>query len=233
VILVSVHDTDVFLLLLLLGTVVILLLQGLRLRRHRQFAQEQQGIAEQQRQIAIKYEAAAVREEHRQVASLERAKRAVVGEWSAPALLENAGYEVLARQVDGSWMVHADGQPRTFKLRADYLVRRLGRRYIAEVKTGRVATRLSHGATRRQLLEYWAAFDVEGVLLVDADRESITHVELDPLARLAGKAPQAGAQVETRQTATRPRSSWTLRLIAAFSIASFIAGLFVGALATK
>ena len=204
------HGADTVLLLLLLGTVVILLLQGLRLHH--------------QRRIASRYEAAAMREQERHVALHERSERAVVGESDALVLLRDAGYEVLERQIPGSWMVHANGEPHTFDLRADYLVGFRGRRYIAEVKTGRLATRLSHGATRRQLLEYWAAFDVAGVLLVDADRGTITHVELDPMALLAKRAARAG-----RGAASDGR--WTLRLVAAFSLAAFVAGLFVGAAA--
>lgn len=123
--------------------------------------------------------AAATREEERKAAAEARGLRAVRGEAGAQALLERAGYAVVARQVPGSWTVCVDGRPATFGLRADYLVARGGRRYIAEVKTGRLAPRLSHGPTRRQLLEYGAAFDVQGVILVDADVETITHVDVD------------------------------------------------------
>jgi hypothetical protein len=55
-------------------------------------------------------------------------------------------------------------------------------RYIAEVKTGRAAVRLDTAATRRQLLEYRVAFDVDGVLLVDAEAGEIRLVEF-PLSR--------------------------------------------------
>ena len=78
-------------------------------------------------------------------------------------------------------------------LRADYLVARAGRRYIAEVKTGRLAPRLAHGPTRRQLLEYRAAFDVHGVILVDADLQTITHVEVDLFAERSQRRPRRGA----------------------------------------
>jgi hypothetical protein len=52
-----------------------------------------------------------------------------------------------------------------------------GLRYVAEVKTGAFAPRLETAATRRQLLEYRIAFDVDGVLLVDADAERVRLVE--------------------------------------------------------
>jgi len=147
-------------------------------------------VADHQREMARTNEAAAAREQARQVAARDRTARAVAGEKDAAALLVSAGYEVLARQVAGSWTVYADGEPRTFRLRADYLVSRGGRRLVAEVKTGRLAPDLAHGATRRQLLEYGAAFDVDGVLLVDADRETITRVEVDVF--VARRAPQRG-----------------------------------------
>jgi hypothetical protein len=107
-----------------------------------------------------------------------RAARAVEGEAEAVPLLEDAGYAVVDRQVAGAWAVVANGETVTFGLRADLLVSKDGRRYIAEVKTGKLAPRLDHAPTRRQILEYRAAFDVDGVILVDADSGAITHVEV-------------------------------------------------------
>jgi hypothetical protein len=108
----------------------------------------------------------------------ERARRAGEGELRAEPMLRAAGYEVLDRQVRGGWTVYADGEPLAIGLRADLLVARGGRRYIAEVKTGKLAPRLDHAATRRQLLEYRVAFGVDGILLVDAEAERVTVVEL-------------------------------------------------------
>lgn len=190
--------------LLLFAAIGVLVVQSLRLAR--------------QRQIASAYQAAAAREYRRHVAHHERSARAVAGESSAQTLLARAGYRVLEHQVAGSWMVHADGRPQTFDLRGDYLVAREGRCYVAEVKTGQQATRLSHAATRRQLLEYRAAFDVDGVLLVDADQETITHVEFEQADRLASNAG-------TSSTALAPGGrARTLALLVAFA-----AGLLVGA----
>jgi hypothetical protein len=107
-----------------------------------------------------------------------RARHAADGELRAEPLLRAAGYDVLARQVRGEWTVYADGEPQAFGLRADLLVAKDGRRYVAEVKTGRLAPRLDHAQTRRQLLEYRMAFDVDGVLLVDAEADRVVRVEL-------------------------------------------------------
>jgi hypothetical protein len=107
-----------------------------------------------------------------------RARRAVAGELRAEPMLRRAGYEVIDRQVRGGWTVRADGETPAIGLRADLLVMREGRRYVAEVKTGKLAPRLDHAATRRQLLEYRMAFGVEGVLLVDAESERVIVVEI-------------------------------------------------------
>ena len=168
-----------FLLALLLVATVLGVVQSWRLRRQRAIADEQSAMARANT-------AAAMREESRRVAADARSLRAIDGEHDASALLERSGYEVIERQVPGSWTVRADGRSVAFGLRADYLVARGGLHYIAEVKTGRLAPRLSHGPTRRQLLEYSAAFDVDGVLLIDADSATITHVEID---RFAGGRP--------------------------------------------
>ncbi|HEX4447984.1 MAG TPA: hypothetical protein VH044_14650 [Polyangiaceae bacterium] len=192
------HDLSPLLLGLLLAATVVVIVQSWRLRL--------------QRELGRAGFAAAAREEGRKVAAHARSLRAVDGEVGAFALLERGGYAVLERQVPGSWTVRADGEPVTFALRADYLVARDGRRYIAEVKTGRLAPRLAHGPTRRQLLEYSAAFDVHGVILVDADAGTITHVEVD---LFAGDAPRGEPQGQTM----------TIALVA---ITVFIVGVVVG-----
>jgi hypothetical protein len=110
----------------------------------------------------------------------QRARRAFAGESASEVLLAEAGFEVLDRQVGGTLTLWVDGEAEAFALRADYLVRRDGDHYIAEVKTGERGTRLGHAATRRQLIEYMLAYEVEGVLLVDAESGEITGVTLDP-----------------------------------------------------
>jgi hypothetical protein len=80
--------------------------------------------------------------------------------------------------------VVVDGRHRPVELRADYLVRRGSERYVAEVKTGRVAPCLSTAATRRQLLEYRLAYAADGVLLVDMEHKCIHEVEFPMLEEL-------------------------------------------------
>jgi hypothetical protein len=121
---------------------------------------------------------------------VRRAARAHQAERAAALVLERAGYTVLGRQVRRVWSVLADGQEVRFDLIADYLVETGGAAWVAEVKTGERALSLSHGPTRRQLLEYRQAFGVEGVLLVDAEAQRVRRIQFrEPASR--ARAPRA------------------------------------------
>lgn len=116
-----------------------------------------------------------------------RMRRAASGEREAAALLARAGYRVRGRQVRAALEYQLDGAPCVVEVHADYVVERRGRAWVAEVKTGREAPRLSTRATRRQLLEYAHAFDAAGVLLVDAERGRVHRVTLPAPRASAGR----------------------------------------------
>ena len=115
---------------------------------------------------------------------VHRVLEARKGELRAHGLLQARGYHVVAAQSACSYTLAIDGQDLVVPLRADYLVTRDGLRYVAEVKTGALAPHLRTPATRRQLLEYRMAFDVDGILLVDAEQERI-HVVRFPFPERA------------------------------------------------
>ena len=108
-----------------------------------------------------------------------RMHRAVRGEQRAVGLLEQSGWHVVDSQVSHAWMLRVGDTTVEIDLRADHIVRRAGQRWLAEVKTGRQAPSISNAATRRQLLEYHEAFDVDGILLVDIERETVQPVQFD------------------------------------------------------
>ena len=121
-----------------------------------------------------------------------RAARAGAGEERAAALLEAAGFRIVARQARIAWAPRLDGEPMELELRADYLVEAAGERLVAEVKTGDAAPRLDTAATRRQLLEYSIAFAVDGVLLVCPEAGVIHRVEFPDATRSTTAARAAG-----------------------------------------
>ncbi len=104
------------------------------------------------------------------------------GEKKARKILKRCGYTVLDAQATGSYRIYVDGQAVSVHLRADFLVQRDGRTYVAEAKSTEVAARITGRATRRQLLEYLFAFEVSGVLLVDVESEEVHSVSF-PLPR--------------------------------------------------
>jgi hypothetical protein len=111
-----------------------------------------------------------------------RAKRAGGGEDDAAVMLRRAGFKIVARQARTWWTPLVDGEPYETEVRADYLVEADGELFVAEVKTGEEAPQLTTAATRRQLLEYFVAFEVDGVLLVCPEAGAIHRVEF-PLVR--------------------------------------------------
>lgn len=114
-----------------------------------------------------------------------RMRRARAREAMARPLLERAGYTVLAAQVSAPCPLLRDGERLEPLVRADYLVSRRGRTFIAEAKSGAVATDPTERATRRQLLEYAVVYDTDGVLLVDTEAGTIATIEFPGLRRRA------------------------------------------------
>lgn len=98
------------------------------------------------------------------------------GERRARALLKKEGYRVCEVQKGGTYVLMIDGKETAIHLRSDYLVEKCGRRFVAEVKSGALSVKVTSRATRRQLLEYLLAFDVDGVLLVDMHACQIREV---------------------------------------------------------
>lgn len=119
---------------------------------------------------------AAVRRRFGRITRQRRARRAQAAEQRAVSVLNRAGYRILGEQVRTEWTLEVESAPETYTLIADYLVTRWGRKWVAEVKTGKRALALQHGPTRRQLLEYCFAFGVGGVLLVDSEGGTIREV---------------------------------------------------------
>lgn len=113
-----------------------------------------------------------------------RARSSARGERRAETLLTRSGYRILERQVAQPFVIRVDGEVLRVMLRADLLVAKGRRMFVAEVKTGPVASTLMCAETRRQLLEYRVAYPCDGVLLVDMERGRI-HEVLFPIDEAA------------------------------------------------
>ncbi|MCS6900390.1 MAG: PD-(D/E)XK nuclease family protein [Polyangiaceae bacterium] len=122
-----------------------------------------------------------------------RVARALQGEREAERLVQEQGYRILAVQPEYTWQLLVDGRPAQVILRPDLVLEREGRRYIADVKTGHSAPDPLSSATRRQLLEYLVACQVDGVLVVDVEARRIRSLVFPshtlPMGALRSEAP--------------------------------------------
>jgi hypothetical protein len=124
-----------------------------------------------------------LRRTYRSLRARWRGRRAVRAERLAEKLLVRHGYRVVERQATTRYRLRCDDRALPVELRADLLLERAGERFVADVKSGPQATMLRTAATRRQLLEYWLAYDVDGVLLVDMEARRIVRVAFEPQRR--------------------------------------------------
>jgi hypothetical protein len=102
--------------------------------------------------------------------------RAQAAESDAETLLVGAGYRLLDRQAQATLTLRINGELVDVGCRADLLVARGGLVFVAECKSGPVVSDPTFPATRRQLLEYLLAFDVDGALLIDMHTRRIIEV---------------------------------------------------------
>jgi hypothetical protein len=104
-------------------------------------------------------------------------------EGEAEELLVREGFTIVERQVHATLRMEIDGRLIEVAARADVLVERDGLLLVAEVKSGCLAPDPTLPATRRQLLEYLVAFEVDGVVLVDMQARRVHEVVFPDLWR--------------------------------------------------
>ena len=105
-----------------------------------------------------------------------RLKKARKGELAAVKHFEERGYEIIGIQELKTITTWVDGIPYTNKLKVDFLVKKNGKVYIAEVKTGKHAIKPTLAETRRQLLEYFLAYRTSGILLLDMEHKKLHEI---------------------------------------------------------
>ncbi len=105
------------------------------------------------------------------------------GEERAWRILQNAGYRIVERECVAEGVLAVDGVEVRYAVRADAIVARKGKMYVAEAKGGDVSAKISTRATRRQLMEYAWIFPVDGVLLVDSHNRRIHTIHFVRRAR--------------------------------------------------
>lgn len=107
----------------------------------------------------------------------KRISRAKKGELKAVELLKKNGFEIVDIQKEGCYTIFVDDKPYKVTVKADMIVKRGNKTFVAEVKTGESSPSLKSIDTRRQLLEYYLVYRPGGLLLVDMEKNKIKRVE--------------------------------------------------------
>ena len=107
----------------------------------------------------------------------KRFERGNMLETQAKSFLENKGYNILDEQKTYNHNYEVNGENRSSKLIVDYLVTKNGKKYVVEVKSGKLAISLKDKNSRRQLLEYDFVIENDGVFLLDMENENMQLVK--------------------------------------------------------
>ena len=103
-------------------------------------------------------------------------RRGKKGEYLAFRLLEKAGYEIIKEQNNIKGTLLIDDKVSEYTVKPDFLIKKNGNFYLAEVKTGD-ASSIKNINTRRQLLEYSFLMNLNTVILVDIKKNKIREVD--------------------------------------------------------
>lgn len=104
-----------------------------------------------------------------------RMKKGAAAEKHAIRFLRQKGYQILDAQLQKNFTVEVNGERQKMTVRADYLVRKKGKTYVVEVKSGKQGdVALTH--VRRQLLEYSMVYQPDGIILLDMAHHHLQEI---------------------------------------------------------
>lgn len=106
-----------------------------------------------------------------------RIARGVKKEKDAKNVLRKLGYDIVSEQAEYNHSFKVDGKTITVPVRIDYMVRRNGKNYVVEVKSGEKVNSIYNKYTRRQVLEYAFVVPSDGIFLLDMESKRLMKVE--------------------------------------------------------
>jgi len=124
--------------------------------------------------VILKYK---LHEYYRKQKQKKRFERGKSLENKAQKFLQKKGYTILKSQQPYYHKYSVNGNTHTSEIIPDYIVKKNGKTYIVEVKSGKSAISISNSNTRRQLLEYDFAIDNDGIFLLDMENEKMELVK--------------------------------------------------------
>ena len=97
-------------------------------------------------------------------------------EQKAIKLLKKNGYKIESFQTIAKGKLLQDDETINFFIRADLIISKNKKKFIAEVKSGKSAS-IEDINTRRQLLEYSKVFNNKNLILIDTEKNKIKKIE--------------------------------------------------------
>lgn len=107
----------------------------------------------------------------------KRIEKAKNSEYKAIELMKNRGFEIIDLQKECAYTLFIDNKPHKVTVKADMIVKKGNKIYVAEVKSGEKVTSPKYTDTRRQLLEYFMVYRPSGLILVDMEKQKLRTVE--------------------------------------------------------
>jgi len=98
-------------------------------------------------------------------------------EKEAEKILKKNGYVIIDAQKSKPLLVTIGDRVHHYLVRIDYLARKKGKIYVVEVKSGEKIPYITNRETRRQMLEYYLAYQPSGILLINMKNKSISEVK--------------------------------------------------------
>lgn len=98
-------------------------------------------------------------------------------EKEAEKILKKNGYTVIDAQKSKPLLITIGDKIHRYLVRIDYLARKRGKVFVVEVKSGEKIPYITNRETRRQMLEYYLAYQPCGILLLNMKNKSISEVK--------------------------------------------------------
>jgi len=98
-------------------------------------------------------------------------------EKEAEKILRKNGYVIIDAQKSKPLLITIGDKIHRYLVRIDYLARKRGKVYVVEVKSGEKIPYITNRETRRQMLEYYLAYQPCGILLLNMKNKSISEVK--------------------------------------------------------
>jgi Holliday junction resolvase-like predicted endonuclease len=98
-------------------------------------------------------------------------------EKTAEKWLKRNGFQITEKQQSRPLIIQTGKIRHRYLIRTDFLVRKGGRKYIVEVKSGQKNSHITNRDTRRQLLEYFLAYQSYGIILFDMEHKKFSEIK--------------------------------------------------------